>query len=72
MKKKKHFQNEEENNFDELRDLSKPMGQVLNNERTEKYFQTFKNMTQKKKPQELNKISLYQTNYSNLHMFQII
>ena len=66
MKKKKHFQNEEENNFDELRDLSKPMGQVLNNERTEKYFQIFKNMTQKKKPQELNKISLYQTNYSNL------
>jgi hypothetical protein len=36
MKKKIHFQNEEENNFDKLRDLSKSMGQVLNNERTQK------------------------------------
>ena len=68
LKKKKNLKNEvEEDNFDgSLRDLSKPMGQVLNNERTEKYFQTFKNITQKKKHHELNQISLYQTNYSNL------
>ena len=46
MKKKKNSKNEEkENNFEELlRDLSKPMGQILNNDRT----QNFKNMIQKK------------------------
>ena len=38
------------------------MGQVLNNDRT----QNFKNMIQKKKQNELNKIYLYNTNYSNL------
>ena len=64
MKKKKNSKNEEkENNFEELlRDLSKPMGQVLNNDRT----QNFKSMIQKKKQNELNKIYLYHTNYSNL------
>ena len=70
---------ESKDNYEEIlsRDLSKPMGQLLNNDRNQTFTNNYKNKIycqtlkfQKESKQnlekELNKIPVYSTNYSNI------
>ncbi len=74
--------NDNENNDDimmneSIRDLSKPIGQLLNNERTKNFIKNYKTEIDNQKinykkegkkltQNDINKIPIYSTNYSNL------